>query len=72
MWPVRDIDVIIKEIATLPAKVLEEVAEYINYVKYKYDIDNEMDKIKEITLASEESLAKDWLKAEEDEAWKDL
>lgn len=28
--------------------------------------------IKEITLASEKSLAKDWNSKEEDEAWKDL
>lgn len=28
--------------------------------------------IESITLASEESLSKDWIKPEEDEAWKDL
>ena len=68
----KDIDFIIREIDTLPPKVLKEVADYINYVKYKYRINDKTDKIDEITLASEESLAKDWLKPEEDVAWKDL
>ncbi|SNS91528.1 hypothetical protein SAMN05446037_102732 [Anaerovirgula multivorans] len=68
----KEIDFIIKEIDTLPPKVLKEVADYISYVKYKYKINDEPIKIDEITLASEKSLAKDWLKPEEDEAWKDL
>ncbi|MDR3242371.1 MAG: type II toxin-antitoxin system RelB/DinJ family antitoxin [Clostridiales Family XIII bacterium] len=29
-------------------------------------------RVKDITLASEKSLAKDWLSPEEDETWKDL
>jgi hypothetical protein len=68
----KEIDFIIKEIDTLPPKVLKEVADYIKYVKYKYKINNETIKMDEITLASEKSLAKDWLKPEEDEVWKDL
>lgn len=61
-----------KEIDTLPPKLLKEIADYISYVKYKYGINDQPIKIDEFTLASEKSLAKDWLKPEEDEAWKDL
>ena len=68
----KEIDFIIREINTLPPKVLKEVVDYINYAKYKYSIDKESIKINDITFASEKSLAKDWLKSEEDEAWKDL
>lgn len=68
----KEIDFIIREIDTLPPKVLKEVVDYVNYVKYKYKINEEPIKIDEITLASEESLAKDWLKPEEDDAWRDL
>jgi hypothetical protein len=60
----------LKEIDSLPPKVLKEVADFISYVKYKYNINDKSIKIDEITLASEKSLAKDWLKPEEDEAWK--
>lgn len=72
MCSVKDIDFIVKEIDALPPELLKEVADYINYVKYKYRIKDETDKIDDITLASEDSLAKDWMKPEEDEAWKDL
>lgn len=68
----KEIDFIIREIDTLPPEVLKEVADYINYLKYKYKINEEPIKINEITLASEKSLAKDWLRPEEDEAWRDL
>jgi len=68
----KKVDYIIKEISALPPKMLNEVADYINYIKYKYRIKSSLIEIDEITLASEKSLAKDWLKPEEDEAWKDL
>lgn len=68
----NEIDSIIREIDTLPPKLLKEVADYISYVKYKYKIDQEAVKIKDITTASESNLAKDWLKPEEDEAWEAL
>lgn len=68
----KEIDFIIREIDTLPPKVLKEVVDYINYVKYKYKINKEPIKANDITLASEKSLAKDWLKPEEDKAWRDL
>lgn len=68
----KEIDFIVKEIDTLPPEVLKEVVNYINYIKYRDKINKGSAKINEIMLASEKSLAKDWLKLEEDEAWKDL
>ncbi|MCY7362021.1 MAG: DUF2281 domain-containing protein [Ignavibacteria bacterium] len=36
------------------------------------DIEYKKDKTFEVTMMSESSLSKDWLKPEEDEAWKNL
>ena len=58
---------IIREIKSLPIHLLEEVADYIGYLKQK-KVQEKLD----ITLASESSLSKDWLKPEEDQAWQDL
>ena len=60
------------EIKTLPPKLLVEVADYIGYIKKKHMIDDKEISVKDITLASEKSLAKDWSKSVEDEAWQDL
>lgn len=60
-------DIIIKELRDIPDDVASEILDYIQFLKIK--------KSKEKTLthfASEESLAKYWLRPEEDEAWKDL
>ena len=51
----------------LPAKDLEKVVDVIGYLNM-----TRRNKVKDITLASQSSLAKDWLKPEEDEAWSDL
>jgi hypothetical protein len=66
------IDYIINEIKSLPSVLLEEVADYIGYIKQKYMINKNGMVVNEITLVSEKSLAKDWLKPEEDEAWQNL
>ncbi|KXG77022.1 hypothetical protein [Thermotalea metallivorans] len=68
----KEIDFTMKEIATWPPKGLEEIADYISYMKYKYKINDQPIKIDEITLASKEGFVKDWLRLEEDEVWKDL
>ena len=63
-----DKQVLIKEIDTLPAAFIEEVYHYVSFLKqFKAHV-----KPNEITLASEQSLAKDWLLPEEDAAWADL
>lgn len=63
-----DRETLVKKIENLPSYLLEEVADYIDYVEFKKLKENQL-KVKDITLASEESLSKDWLKPEEDEAW---
>lgn len=61
-------DKIIQEIENTPEPVLSEVLDYLLYLKAR--------KLKvetfSTTLLSEDTLAKDWLTSEEDEAWKDL
>jgi hypothetical protein len=60
-------EVLIKEIESMPEPLLEEVMDFIRFVKGKT--------IREgvyTAIASETSLEKDWLCAEEDEAWGDL
>jgi hypothetical protein len=56
-----------KEIDALPEEFTEEIYDFVNFLKRKYIIAN-----MEPALLSEPSLRKDWLSAEEDEAWQDL
>jgi hypothetical protein len=53
----------------LPDAYLEEVIEYLRFLQFK-----NKNKIRDTssTLLSEQTLSKDWLTTEEDEAWKDL
>ncbi len=60
-------DTIISELDRLPEKVLDDVLDYINFLKGKI-IKEKID----ITLNSESSLKKDWFRPEEDNAWQDL
>jgi hypothetical protein len=60
--------ILIKEIETLPSDFIDEVYRYVSFLKYC----KEKIKLDEITLASEPSLAKDWLLPEEDVAWVNL
>jgi hypothetical protein len=58
---------VMHEIETIPDSLLDEVMDFIRFVKAK--------SIREgiyTAIASESSLKKDWLCAEEDEAWGDL
>lgn len=66
------IDYLINEIKSLPPALFEEVADYIGYIKQKYMVNKKEIVVDEVTLASEKSLAKEWLKPEEDEAWRNL
>ncbi len=60
-------DLLLKEIDQTPEYLLTEILDFVQFVKNKHL----QEKI-EISIMSESSLAKDWLKPEEDEAWKDL
>ena len=61
-------DLIFKEIDKVPEQHLSEVLDFIRSFDEGKPI---IDKVG-LAIASETSLKKDWLKAEEDRAWKDL
>jgi len=58
---------LIKELETIPEPLLDEVMDFIRFIKAKSMRDGIY-----TAIASESSLKKDWLCAEEDEAWGDL
>lgn len=60
-------DIIIEELKDVPDEFADEVIRFIRKIKSR----KTGEKI-ETHLASSDSLAIDWLKPEEDEAWKDL
>lgn len=57
-------ELVIKEIEQVPESFLDEVLDFIYFLKAKL-IKERLD----TTIASESSLKKDWLRPEEDEAW---
>lgn len=63
----KEKDLIISEIEDLPSEKLYEVLDFIKFLKQKYKKN-----LIETALASENSLKKDWMSPEEEEAWKDL
>ncbi|MCU0541982.1 MAG: hypothetical protein MUE44_07295 [Oscillatoriaceae cyanobacterium Prado104] len=60
-------ELLIKEVENIPEFILEEVWDFLQFLKIKYD----RNKL-EASLLSESALQKDWLKPEEDEAWQNL
>jgi len=64
-------EILLKKIESLPPYLLEEVDDYIDFIQFK-KVKNNNTRVDDITLASQDSLGKDWLKPEEDEAWADL
>jgi hypothetical protein len=60
-------ELLLKELENIPEFILEEVWNFLQFLKSKYN----KDKL-EASLLSESSLEKDWLKLEEDEAWQNL
>ena len=57
---------LLKELEQIPAPLLDEVMDFVQFVKYKHA------EATENAQLSEASLAKKWLGQEEDEAWQDL
>jgi len=60
-------ETVMNEIEQIPEPFLEEVLDFVHFLKAKI--------VKErlgAAIVSESSLKKDWLKPEEDEAWKSL
>lgn len=60
-------ELIVREIEQVPEPLLEEVLDFVRFLKTK----RAQEKL-EVTILSGSSLQKDWLRAEEDEAWRDL
>ncbi|MCM0594241.1 MAG: DUF2281 domain-containing protein [Gloeotrichia echinulata IR180] len=58
---------LLQEIEKVPEPLLQEVLDFIQFLQNK----RQQEKL-EITLLSESSLQKDWLKPEEEEAWQNL
>lgn len=63
----RSKDLIIQEIEQIPDFLLDEVLDFLQFLKTKH-----LQETLEVSVLSESSLAKDWLTPEEDEAWQDL
>ncbi len=67
---------IIEEIESIPEPLLNEIIDFIQFLKYKHlsaqKLDMEDINKLETALLSESSLANDWLRKEEDEAWQHL
>ena len=60
-------ELLIKEIDQISEPVLQEVLDFVQFLKTKISKE-----VLDITIASESSLKKDWLRPEEDEAWQSL
>ena len=60
-------ELLIKEIEQVPEPFLDEVLDFVHFLKAKI-IQERLD----TAIASESSLKKDWLRPEEDEAWQSL
>ena len=60
-------DLLLREIEQLPEFLLTEVLDFLQFIKAKH-----LEQNTQLSILSESSLAKDWLKPEEDEAWQDL
>jgi hypothetical protein len=63
----RDKETVIREIDELPEPMLQQVLDFVRLLKSK-----SVSGTSETALLSESVLRKDWLKPEEDEAWRDL
>ena len=60
-------ELLIHEIEQTPEADLEETLDFVHFLKTKRTKEH-----LDITLASENSLLKDWLRPEEDQAWQNL
>ena len=60
-------DILMDEIEQVPEPLLDEVLDFVRFIKAKLAKEKT-----DITIASESSLKKDWLRPEEDEAWQNL
>jgi Protein of unknown function (DUF2281) len=59
---------ITQEIEKLPEPLLQEILDFVQFLQTKH----QAREIREISIMSESSLQKDWLRPEEDAAWQNL
>ena len=59
--------VLLREIETLPAACLDDVVDFVAWIKHR-----KLQQMPEPMLLSEAALSKDWHTPEEDEAWAGL
>jgi len=60
-------ELLLKEIEEVSEPILDELIDFIQFLKTKTMQEN-----LSITIASESTLRRDWLRPEEDEAWQGL
>ena len=60
-------ELLMNELEQVPEPFLDEVLDFVHFLKTKIIKEN-----LDTAIASESSLRKDWLRPEEDEAWKSL
>jgi hypothetical protein len=60
-------DLLLNEIEHIPEPLLDEVLDYLRFLKTKLAQER-----LDTAIASESALKKDWLRPEEDEAWQSL
>ena len=64
MVPLNKKELLQREIQSLPSDKINQVLDFVLFVKRP--------QIQDVTLASQETLAKDWLTPQEDAAWSNL
>jgi len=64
---VLDKEILLKELENIPEPAMAEVLDFVRFIKAKAFRENFS-----TVLLSEQSLGKDWLRPEEDEAWSNL
>jgi len=60
-------ELVIREMEGLPTSLLQEVLDFVRFLKAKASQEG-----LETAVLSEPVLSRDWLRPEEDEAWRDL
>ena len=60
------------DLRVLPENAQQEVYDFYLFIKQRVSEKNLIASVDETALLSEESLAEDWNKKEEDDAWKDF
>ena len=61
------LDILIAEVEQVPEPLLDEVLDFVRFLKAQRALEQ-----RELALASEPVLSRDWLTPEEDAAWQDL